>query len=113
VPPGNTTYRLSPADRVRQLVGSSTRSARFAYRDLLAALPNIEGLKELSLDEPMHAFLSAGRLITQFGEKQCMPITLDAIRSTVRGALLSAEDADLYEHPGVGLRGTVRAVPVC
>ncbi|MEL6985902.1 MAG: biosynthetic peptidoglycan transglycosylase, partial [Actinomycetota bacterium] len=67
---------------------------------------------ELSeLDERSSMFAADGTFLTVLaGEQNREPIALDDVPQVVIDAILTIEDADFYEHDGVNLRGTVRAL---
>ncbi len=49
-------------------------------------------------------------LATLHGAENRVPVTIDRIPQVVRDAVLSVEDADYYNHPGVNMRGIFRAM---
>jgi penicillin-binding protein 1A len=67
---------------------------------------------ELSaLAERSSMFASDGSFLTVLaGEQNREPISLDDTPQEVIDAILTIEDADFYEHDGVNLRGTIRAL---
>lgn len=72
-------------------------------------LPSVESIKDMSLAVPLRIFSSDGKLIGQFGEERRTPITLEQVPQTLINAVLATEDRRFYDHPGVDLRGLVRA----
>ena len=63
------------------------------------------------LDERSSMFAGDGTFLTVLaGEQNREPISLDDVPQEVIDAILTIEDADFYEHDGVNLRGTIRAL---
>ncbi|MEM9561404.1 MAG: transglycosylase domain-containing protein [Actinomycetota bacterium] len=63
------------------------------------------------LDERSSMFAADGSFLTVLaGEQNREPIALDDVPQEVIDAILTIEDADFYEHDGVNLRGTIRAL---
>jgi penicillin-binding protein 1A len=50
-----------------------------------------------------------GKLIASFGETRRIPIAIENVPDRLKHAVLSAEDADFYHHPGVDWHGIARA----
>lgn len=73
------------------------------------SLPSIESIKDMSLAVPLRIFSSDGKLIGQFGEERRTPITLEQVPKNLINAVLATEDRRFYDHPGVDLRGLIRA----
>ncbi|MEW6995334.1 penicillin-binding protein 1A [Colwelliaceae bacterium MEBiC 14330] len=73
-------------------------------------LPSVESLKNLQWQTPMQIYSSDGLLISQFGEKKRMPLTLDQVPQQLIDALLATEDDRFYMHFGVDPIGMGRAV---
>ncbi|HEY1590022.1 MAG TPA: penicillin-binding protein 1A, partial [Rhodanobacter sp.] len=48
-------------------------------------------------------------LIASFGETRRIPVAINDVPDLLKHAVLSAEDAEFYHHPGVDWRGIVRA----
>ncbi|WP_232824719.1 penicillin-binding protein 1A [Algibacillus agarilyticus] len=72
-------------------------------------LPSVQKLQDIQLQTPMRVYTSDGLLISQFGEKKRIPVTLADVPEHMIQALLAAEDARFYEHPGVDFIGLVRS----
>ena len=77
--------------------------------DEVAQLQNVEQLLSEQLEMPMRIYTADGELIAEFGEHRRTRIEYDAIPRRYIDALLAAEDADFYHHPGVDVRGLIRA----
>jgi len=80
-----------------------------AYYYLEPDLPDIDNLREVRLQVPLKVFSRDGKLIGEFGEKRRNPLTFEQIPKQMIEAILSAEDANFFNHPGVDYRGLLRA----
>ncbi|SFX32510.1 penicillin-binding protein 1A [Marinospirillum alkaliphilum DSM 21637] len=75
----------------------------------VAQLQDIEALLNEQLEMPMRIFTAEGLLIAEFGEHRRTRIAYEDIPRRYIDALLAAEDASFYQHPGVDVRGLARA----
>lgn len=75
-------------------------------------LPDVATLKTVKLQTPLRIYSQDGKLISQFGEKRRIPLTLDEIPTPLIQAILATEDARFYEHHGIDPIGIVRAAVV-
>lgn len=93
------------------LAGFSVTLVTFAglYLYLSPKLPPVDSLREIRLQTPLRVYSSDGKLIGEFGEQRRTPLTYDQIPPLYIKALLSAEDAEFFEHHGVSLKGMLRA----
>lgn len=93
------------------LAGFSVTLVTFAglYLYLSPKLPSVDSLKEVKLQTPLRVYSSDGKLIGEFGEQRRTPLTYSQIPELYIKALLSAEDAEFFEHHGVSLKGMLRA----
>lgn len=72
-------------------------------------LPNVSVLKDVQMQVPLRVYSSDGKLIAEFGEKRRMPVPYEQIPPQLINALLATEDQRFFEHPGVDVRGLLRA----
>ena len=72
-------------------------------------LPNVKTLQNIYLQVPLHIYTINGKLISQFGTKHRISMTLDQIPKPLTHAILATEDARFYQHSGVDLIGIIRA----
>lgn len=80
------------------------------YMSMRSDLPDVKSLKEIQWQTPMQIFSSDNKLISQFGEKKRIPLTIDQIPQQLINALLATEDDRFYYHFGVDPIGMGRAV---
>lgn len=83
--------------------------AGVAYWLIAPRLPDVATLKDIHLQVPLRVLSADGKLIGSFGEARRIPVSIDQVPARLKDAVLSAEDADFYHHPGVDWRGIVRA----
>ncbi|MDO3387391.1 penicillin-binding protein 1A [Gilvimarinus sp. SDUM040013] len=79
------------------------------YLFLAPKLPDVQTLREVKLQTPLRIYSSDNKLIGEFGEQRRTPISYNEIPPLYIKALLSAEDAQFYDHNGVSIRGLLRA----
>lgn len=73
-------------------------------------LPDVQVLRHVEMQVPMTVYSREGKLIAQFGETRRYPVAIADIPAQVRNAFIAVEDARFYEHPGIDVRGILRAV---
>ena len=73
-------------------------------------LPSVESLKDVHWQTPLQVYSQEGLLISQFGEKKRIPLTLDQVPQQLIDALLATEDDRFYMHFGVDPIGMGRAI---
>lgn len=72
-------------------------------------LPPVEKILDIQLQTPLRIYSSEGKLIAEFGEKKRTPMAYADIPPTFVQAILAAEDARFFNHPGVDIKGLSRA----
>ena len=92
------------------LLGIGSIAALYFY--IKPGLPDVSTLKTVQLQTPMQVFSQDGKLISQFGEKRRIPITIDEVPPLMIKAFLATEDNRFYSHPGIDPIGIVRAATV-
>lgn len=89
--------------------GASLTVLAGLYLYLSPKLPPVESLRQVQLQTPLRVYSSDGKLIGEFGEQRRTPVSFEELPDLYIKALLSAEDAEFYDHPGVSIRGLLRA----
>ncbi|GAA0822883.1 PBP1A family penicillin-binding protein [Colwellia asteriadis] len=80
------------------------------YLSMRDELPDVNSLKDIQWQTPMKIYTHDGLLISQFGEKKRIPLTLEQVPQQLIDALLATEDDRFYLHFGVDPIGMGRAV---
>ena len=80
------------------------------YLSMRSSLPSVDSLRDLQWQTPMQIFSADGKLISQFGEKKRIPLTLEEMPEQLINAVLATEDDRFYLHFGVDPIGMTRAV---
>lgn len=73
-------------------------------------LPSVDVLRDVELQTPMRVFTQDGQLISQYGVKRRIPVTLDEVPEHLIQAIIATEDSRFYDHAGVDPIGVGRAV---
>ncbi|NOQ77447.1 MAG: PBP1A family penicillin-binding protein [Methylococcaceae bacterium] len=79
------------------------------YDKLQSELPDIKILKDIEYQIPLSIYSADKLLLAQFGEKKRSPININEAPQQLINAFLSAEDGNFYSHPGVDIKGLLRA----
>lgn len=80
-----------------------------AYWLIAPRLPNVDELKDYRMQVPLRVESADGKLIATFGETRRIPVDISKVPDRLKHAVLSAEDADFYSHPGFDWHGIARA----
>ncbi|MGY3039946.1 penicillin-binding protein 1A [Rhodanobacter sp. TND4EL1] len=80
-----------------------------AYWLISPRLPSVAELKNYPMQVPLRVLSADGKLIASFGETRRIPVEIEKVPDRLKHAVLSAEDADFYHHPGVDWHGIARA----
>src|SRR5690606_18364529 len=81
-----------------------------AYWLISPRLPAAESLRDVQLQVPLKVLSADGKLMATFGETRRIPIHMSDVPDSLKYAVLSAEDADFYNHSGIDITGILRAV---
>ncbi|MFC0266770.1 penicillin-binding protein 1A [Kushneria aurantia] len=73
------------------------------------SLPDVHQLQNYELEMPLRVYSADGRLMGEFGTQRRQLVEGDEIPQDFINALLAAEDAGFYQHPGVDPRALLRA----
>lgn len=79
------------------------------YIYLESQLPDVESLKTVQLQVPLHIYSKEGLLIQEYGEKRRIPVAYKDIPKQLINAVLATEDQRFFEHRGVDVMGLARA----
>jgi len=80
------------------------------YFYIKSDLPSVDVLKDVRLQTPMRIFTQDGKLISQYGVKRRIPLTLEQIPLQLQQAVIATEDSRFYDHPGIDPIGMMRAL---
>lgn len=90
------------------LLGVGTVAGLYLYyKD---ELPSVEVLRDVELQTPMRIYTKDGKLISQYGVKRRIPVSLEEVPESLVQAIIATEDSRFYEHIGVDPIGVLRAV---
>lgn len=80
------------------------------YLSMRSELPSVDVLKDVRLQTPMRIYSRDGKLISQYGVKRRIPVTLDEVPEKLKQAIIATEDSRFYHHFGIDPIGLMRAV---
>jgi penicillin-binding protein 1A len=80
------------------------------YFYIKSDLPSVDVLKDVRLQTPMRIFTQDGKLISQYGVKRRIPLTLEQIPEQLKQAVIATEDSRFYGHSGIDPIGMMRAI---
>lgn len=80
-----------------------------AYWLISPRLPSVAVLKDYHMQVPLRVLSADGKLIASFGETRRIPVAMAQVPERLKHAVLAAEDASFYQHPGVDWHGIARA----
>ncbi|MEP0355328.1 penicillin-binding protein 1A [Paraglaciecola sp.] len=90
------------------LVGVAIVIGTYFY--IKSDLPSVDVLKDVRLQTPMRIYTQDGKLISQYGVKRRIPLSLEDIPETLKQAVIATEDSRFYDHPGIDPIGMMRAL---
>ena len=91
------------------LCGLGVLAVIVAYLVVAPGLPSVAVLKDIHLQVPLRVYSRDGELLAVYGEKRRIPLAYDQIPKLVVNAFIAAEDEHYWDHPGVSVRGLLRA----
>lgn len=91
------------------LFGLGVLSIVVAYLVVAPSLPSVAVLKDIHLQVPLRVYTRDGQVLAVFGEKRRIPLAYEQIPKPVVDAFVAAEDEHYWDHPGVSIRGLLRA----
>ena len=72
-------------------------------------LPDVDSLRDVQLQIPLRVYTKDQKLISVFGEKRRIPVSIEEMPDNLINAFIAGEDARFREHPGVDYQGLTRA----
>jgi penicillin-binding protein 1A len=90
------------------VVGTAILLGTYFY--IKTDLPSVDVLKDVRLQTPMRIFTQDGKLISQYGVKRRIPLTIEQIPEQLKQAIIATEDSRFYDHPGIDPIGMMRAL---
>lgn len=91
------------------LCGLGVLALIVTYLVVAPSLPSVAVLKDIHLQVPLRVYSRDGELLAVYGEKRRVPLDYDQIPKTMVDAVIAAEDEHYWDHPGVSVRGLLRA----
>ena len=88
---------------------SAVLLAVFVFAFIYRQLPPIDTLSDYRPRVPLRIWSADGQLMGEFGEERRDFIRLKDVPAHVKHAILAAEDAGFYDHPGIEITGIARA----
>lgn len=79
------------------------------YLYVAPSLPSIQLLRSIQLQTPLKIYTRDGALLGEFGNERREPLTFRELPPLLIDAFLAAEDAHYFSHPGISIKGLVRA----
>lgn len=84
-------------------------AAAFYVADISADVPSIEVLNDYQPPLMTRVHAADGQLIDELARERRMYLPIEAIPERLKAAVLAAEDANFYSHPGLDYYGIARA----
>ncbi|MCP5241966.1 penicillin-binding protein 1A [Nitrosomonas sp.] len=81
----------------------------FAALVTFSSLPSLNTLTDYQPKIPLRIYSEEGLLIGEFGAERRNLVSIDAVPTHLKQAILAAEDDRFYEHSGVDYMGVLRA----
>lgn len=79
------------------------------YVGLERELPPVDQLAQTRLAQPLQIYSQDGRRIAEFGDQRRVPLDGNALPAPLVQAILAAEDAHFFDHPGFDTGSLMRA----
>lgn len=74
-----------------------------------SGLPSAHSIKDIELKIPLRVYSADKLLIAEFGEERRKPIDIEDVPELLKMAILASEDDNFYQHPGIDIKGIIRA----
>lgn len=82
------------------------------YYHTSKSLPDVETLKNVTMETPLRIYTSDNYLIAEFAEQRRIPLKIEEIPTQLKNAFLAIEDSRFYDHFGIDPIGITRAAYV-
>ncbi len=79
------------------------------YVELERELPPVDQLARTRLAQPLQVYSNDGQRIAEFGDQRRIPLDGYALPESLVHAILAAEDANFFDHPGFDTSSLLRA----
>lgn len=79
------------------------------YVGLERELPPVDQLARTRLAQPLQIYSNDGQRIAEFGDQRRIPLDGNALPESLVHAILAAEDANFFDHPGFDTSSLLRA----
>lgn len=76
---------------------------------LSSDLPSAHSIKDIELKIPLRVYSADKLLIAEFGDERRKPIDIEVTPELLKMAILASEDDNFYQHPGIDIKGIIRA----
>lgn len=86
--------------------------AVFVFAFIYRQLPPLDTLTDYRPKVPLRIWSADNKLIGEFGEERRDFVRIQDVPQHVKDAILCAEDAGFYDHPGIEITGIVRAAVI-
>lgn len=86
--------------------------AVFVFTVIYNQLPPIDTVADYRPRVPLRIWSADGKLMGEFGEERRDFVALKDMPDHVKNAVLAAEDAGFYDHPGIEITGIIRAAAI-
>ena len=77
---------------------------------ILPQMPKLQENTDFELQVPFSVYTQDGRLIGEYGKERRIPLNYADTPDLLIKAILAAEDDGFFEHPGIDVKGIVRAL---
>jgi len=101
---------LKVASAIGGLLSIGIIVAVFVAFLILPQMPKLEDNADFELQVPFSVYTQDGKLIGEFGKERRIPLKYEDTPELMVQAILSAEDDGFFEHPGIDIKGIVRAL---
>ncbi len=79
------------------------------YLYVAPSLPSVQLLRTIQLQTPLKIYTRDGELIGEYGDERRKPLAFRDTPPLLIDAFLAAEDGHYFSHPGISIKGLVRA----